>query len=119
MFFLIHGPPVFSIPGYFRTVDGDQASLLTLFKVRNVTLRGEGNATLRMRRADYHNASMGYTERSEWRHGIHLWHVQGVGVHGLRVVSDRPCNVRREGGQSLVIGGSSLVILEGKACNPL
>ena len=24
-----------------------------------------------------------------------------------------------EGGQSLVIGGSSLVILEGKACNPL
>ena len=34
-------------------------------------------------------------------------------------VSDRPCNVRREGGQSLVIGGPSLVILEGKACNPL
>ena len=30
-----------------------------------------------------------------------------------------PCNFRREGGQSLVIGGSSLVILEGKACNPL
>ena len=35
------------------------------------------------------------------------------------VVSDRPCNVRREGGQSLVLGGPSLVILEGKACNPL
>ena len=34
-------------------------------------------------------------------------------------VSDLPCNVRREGGSSLVIGGSSLVILEGKACNPL
>ena len=34
-------------------------------------------------------------------------------------VSGLPCNVRREGGQSLVIGGSSLVILEGKACNPL
>ena len=32
---------------------------------------------------------------------------------------DRPCNIRREGGQPLVIGGSSLVILEGKACNPL
>ena len=30
------------------------------------------------------------------------------------VVSDLPCNFRREGGQSLVIGGSSLVILEGK-----
>ena len=37
----------------------------------------------------------------------------------LTVVSDRPCNVRREGGKSLVIGGPSLVILEGKACNPL
>ena len=35
------------------------------------------------------------------------------------VVSDLPCNVRRERGQSLVIGGSSLVILEGKECNPL
>ena len=33
--------------------------------------------------------------------------------------SDLPCNVRREEGQSLVIGGPSLVILEGKACNPL
>ena len=35
------------------------------------------------------------------------------------LVSDLPCNVRRQGGQSLVIGGSSLVILEGNACNPL
>ena len=34
-------------------------------------------------------------------------------------VRDLPCSVRREGGQSLVIGGSSLVILERKACNPL
>ena len=32
------------------------------------------------------------------------------------MVSDLPC--RREGGQSLVIGGPSLVILEGNACNP-
>ena len=30
-----------------------------------------------------------------------------------------PCNIRRKGGQSLVIGGSSLVLLEGKECNPL
>ena len=29
-----------------------------------------------------------------------------------RAVTDRPCNVRRE-------GGPSLVIFEGKACNPL
>ena len=29
-------------------------------------------------------------------------------------VSDLPCNFRREGGQSLVIGGPSLVMLEGE-----
>ena len=34
-------------------------------------------------------------------------------------VSDRPCNIRREGGESLVIGGSSLVILKGREGNPL
>ena len=35
-------------------------------------------------------------------------------------VSDLPCNFRREGGFSLVIGGSPLVVmLAGKACNPL
>ena len=38
--------------------------------------------------------------------------------HPTLLVSDRPCNIRREGGQSLVIGGPSLVILEGTACNP-
>ena len=35
------------------------------------------------------------------------------------MVSDLPCNIRREGGQSLVIGGSSLVILEGKGVQSL
>ena len=34
-------------------------------------------------------------------------------------VSDLPCDIRREGGQSLVIETPSLVILEGKECNPL
>ena len=34
-------------------------------------------------------------------------------------VSDLPCNVRREGGQSLVIAGSSLVMVEGREGNPL
>ena len=34
-------------------------------------------------------------------------------------VSDRPCNFRREGGKSLVIGGPSLLTLKEKACNPL
>ena len=43
--------------------------------------------------------------------------LRGFGAH----VSDSPCtrNGRREGGQSLVVGGSSLVRLEGKACDPL
>ena len=34
-------------------------------------------------------------------------------------VSDLPCKIRREGGQSLVTGGPSLVILEGREGNPL
>ena len=38
---------------------------------------------------------------------------------GAGMVSDLPCDVRREGGQSLVMGGSSLVLIEGKVCNPL
>ena len=39
---------------------------------------------------------------------------------GLAIqVSDLPCNIRREEGKSLVLGGSSLVLSEGKACNPL
>ena len=37
----------------------------------------------------------------------------------FKFVMDLPCNIRRDGGQSLVIGGPSLVMLEGKACNPL
>ena len=42
-------------------------------------------------------------------------------LNGIMIgVSDLPCNFRREGGQSPVIGGSSLVILEGNnACHPL
>ena len=34
-------------------------------------------------------------------------------------VSDLPCDIRREEGKSLVIGGPSLAMLEGKTCNPL
>ena len=41
------------------------------------------------------------------------------GDHWNYIAGDLPCNIRREGGKSLVIVGSSLVILEGKACNPL
>ena len=37
---------------------------------------------------------------------------------GAQEVCDLPCTIRREGGQSLVIGGPSLVLLEGNACNP-
>ena len=54
----------------------------------------------------------GHTRRAE--HGAAQYTVVAKCV-----VSDLPCNVRREGGQSLVIEGSSLVMLEGKACNPL
>ena len=48
--------------------------------------------------------------------------VRATCLHRLNMtpkVSGLPCNIRREGGQSLVIGGPSLVIFEGKECNPL
>ena len=71
--------------GHFQGVDGDQASLLTVYKASNVTLEGRGNATLRMRREDYLNASLGYVEHSEWRMGINLLYSSQIRVHGLRV----------------------------------
>ena len=43
----------------------------------------------------------------------------GVSNYEARTVSDLPCNVRREGGQSLVIGVTSLVMSEGREGNPL
>ena len=52
--------------------------------------------------------------KAGWRLGVDYFMLVGD-----TVVRDLPCDIRREGGQSLVIGGSSLVILEGKACNPL
>ena len=39
--------------------------------------------------------------------------------HRVLQVSDLPCNIRRWGGQCLVIGGPSLVILEGGGVNAL
>ena len=43
----------------------------------------------------------------------------GVYEFELRHVSDIPCNITREGGKSLVISGSSLVVLEGKGVQSL
>ena len=53
--------------------------------------------------------------RAEW---LALWRSMGSPAR-IREVSDLPCNIRRGEGQSLVLGGPSLVILEGTACYPL
>lgn len=68
--------------GFFQMIDD---SLLTLYNVSNVTLIGQGNATLRMRRSDYVNKSMGYVQHSEFHHGINLNHARDIGIHGLRI----------------------------------
>ena len=62
------------------------------------------------------------TSGLEWHgipDGLHTQFSSAPGNYTTALVSDRPCNVRREGGQSLVIGGSSLVVFEARACNPL
>ena len=50
---------------------------------------------------------------ASWMHSPNLPEEEVREVEA-RAVSDLPCNIRREGGQSLVIGGTSFVILDGK-----
>ena len=68
-----------------------------------------------------HFADTGISVRKDCASSPDDWEGQPVNGSDCSVwmVSDRPCSVGREGGKSLVIEGPSLVILEGKACNPL
>lgn len=68
-------------------------SLLTIVKSRNVTLRGEGSAMLRMNRADYDDASR-YTH-AEWRHNVSI-----VGGESIAV---RDITLRESGGDGIYV----------------
>ena len=48
-----------------------------------------------------------------------VWSSENADSEPAPRVSDLPCNIRREGGRSLVIGGPSLVMLGGREGNPL
>ena len=64
--------------------------MLSANGVQNLTIEGSAGSTLRMRRADYANASADeglVYAKSEWRHGITLTGVDGVTIRGLRCVS--------------------------------
>ena len=48
-----------------------------------------------------------------------VWSSENADSEPAPRVSGLPCDLSREGGQSLVLGGPSLVMLEGREGNPL
>jgi len=80
--------------GFFK---GTKDSLFEANKVTNLSLIGQGNATLRMYRADYDNPKL--YEKAEWRHGISLIDCSDIVLRGL--------TVEETGGDGLYLGASS------------
>lgn len=76
---------------------GKNDSLFTAKNLSNITLIGEGQAKLRMQRADYDNPEL--YAKSEWRHGIGLWDCENVTIRNL--------TVEETGGDGLYLGASS------------
>ncbi len=76
---------------------GIRDSLFNGREVTDVALIGEGEATLRMRRADYDNPEL--YEKAEWRHGIALWDCRDVVIRGFTVAET--------GGDGLYLGASA------------
>ena len=68
-----------------RAFQSRYTGLLSARGVRNLTIEGGAGSVLRMRRADYANASAAQGivyAKSEWRHGITLIGVDGVIIRG-------------------------------------
>ena len=61
-------------------------------KVKNIVLRGEGKATLKMNKADYHDPAQKY-EHSEWRHAVSILSAEYVKSQETKchVTSRRVC----------------------------
>lgn len=76
---------------------GSKECLFTGREVTNIALIGEGEATLRMRRADYDNPAI--YQKAEWRHGIALWDCREVVIRGFTVTET--------GGDGLYLGASA------------
>ena len=75
---------------------------------RNVTLRGEGKATLRMHKADYLNPAMHYTFSGGHRMTVNILKSTGVRVRNLTILSS--------GGDGVYVGGARDVLLEDLVC---
>ena len=71
--------------------------------VKNVVLRGEGKATVKMNKADYHDPKQKY-EHSEWRHAVSILSAQNVTVKDLTILSS--------GGDGVYVNGPKNVTLE-------
>lgn len=74
--------------------------------VRNVTLRGEGKASLVMNKGDYLDARR-YSV-SEWRHAVSILQAKDVVVRNL--------SIRSSGGDGVYVNGAENVLLEDLAC---
>ena len=72
-------------------------------KVKNVILRGEGKATIKMNKADYHDPKQKYAH-SEWRHAVSILSAQNVTVRDLTILSS--------GGDGIYVNGPKNVTLE-------
>ena len=87
------GVCVRAMPGKFHGL-GD--SLFTCKGLKNVILRGNGKATLRMNKKDYQNRAI--YKHSEWRFGIALFNSENIQIKNLSILSS--------GGDGVYIGGS-------------
>ena len=87
------GVSVRAMPGKFKGL-GD--SLFTCKGLKNVILRGNGKATLRMNKKDYQNQAI--YKHSEWRFGIALFNSENIQIKNLSILSS--------GGDGVYIGGS-------------
>jgi len=87
------GVCVRAMPGKFHGL-GD--SLFTCKGLKNVILRGNGKATLRMNKKDYQNPAI--YKHSEWRFGIALFNCENIQIKNLSILSS--------GGDGVYIGGS-------------
>lgn len=89
------GVSVRAMPGKFHGL-GD--SLFTCRGVKNVILRGNGKAVLRMNKKDYQNPTI--YKHSEWRFGIALFNCENIQIKNLSILSS--------GGDGVYIGGSGI-----------
>lgn len=90
--------------------------LLSATGKKNIVLRGEEGATLKMRKADYHDATN--YKLGEWRHAIALHSVENVTIKNLTTLSSGGDGIYvgcRQGGNSMNF--SRNILIDGVVCD--